>query len=193
MKFELTRLLTWPWQHIFWLFPYVCCFWFVHPNHPPYTLYDYCNECMHILYCLVRGVFSYNTVAMILYYCTYWQYSKCDDSPTTTNIMKNNDSTTGSNNDSNSNINNSKRRPVLCALVACAGDSRCITDDGGTRNSTGAGLPTEFRAVTKDHRPGEPEEHRRLQKCVKRGVCLMQHDNNNTGFAGALRIYPWVL
>jgi len=71
--------------------------------------------------------------------------------------------------------------PVPCALVACAGDSRCITDDGcvdGVMN---------FRNVTKDHRPAEPDEARRLQTCVKRGTVLIAKDDN---IFGTLRIYP---
>jgi len=67
----------------------------------------------------------------------------------------------------------------MCAIVACTGDSRCITNDGKDGAS--------FRNVTTDHRPSNPEEHRRLKKYVAQGVAMLERDD--TPF-GALRLYP---
>jgi serine/threonine protein phosphatase PrpC len=66
----------------------------------------------------------------------------------------------------------------LCAIVACVGDSRCITDDGNNE-------PDSFRAVTRDHRPSDPDEQRRLKKCVAEGVAFLEKDEYE-----ALRLYP---
>ena len=69
--------------------------------------------------------------------------------------------------------------PLMCAIVACTGDSRCITNDGHDGSS--------FRSVTVDHRPGNAEEMRRLKKYVAQGVVLVERDDPP---AGALRLYP---
>ncbi len=66
----------------------------------------------------------------------------------------------------------------MCAIVACVGDSRCITDDGNND-------PDSFRPVTRDHRPSEPDEQRRLKKYVADGVAFLERDEYE-----ALRLYP---
>eukprot|EP00814_Leptocylindrus_danicus_P022137 CAMPEP_0116003892 /NCGR_PEP_ID=MMETSP0321-20121206/297_1 /TAXON_ID=163516 /ORGANISM="Leptocylindrus danicus var. danicus, Strain B650" /LENGTH=214 /DNA_ID=CAMNT_0003472129 /DNA_START=131 /DNA_END=775 /DNA_ORIENTATION=- len=68
--------------------------------------------------------------------------------------------------------------PYLCAVVANAGDSRCITDDGrGT---------DKFRNVTWDHRPSDPREMRRLTPFVQRGNASVHRENR----WDAIRVHP---
>lgn len=68
--------------------------------------------------------------------------------------------------------------PYLYAVVANAGDSRCISDDGrGTEN---------FRNVTWDHRPSDPREMRRLKPFVQRGNTYVHRENR----WDAVRVHP---
>lgn len=66
----------------------------------------------------------------------------------------------------------------MCAIVACTGDSRCITDDGDNG-------PCSFREVTRDHRPSDEHELRRLKKYVSEGTAFVERDEYD-----ALRLYP---
>lgn len=64
------------------------------------------------------------------------------------------------------------------ALVANCGDSRLLTDDGsGTTN---------FRPVTKDHRPSEPSELQRLKESQRDGRAYL----DRIGRHRTLRVFP---
>lgn len=75
--------------------------------------------------------------------------------------------------------NDEKLIPMTHAVVANAGDCRLVTDDGSGTHT--------YRQVTRDHRPEDPDEHKRLQNCAKQGKAILGRDVRGVG---TLRIYP---
>jgi len=65
------------------------------------------------------------------------------------------------------------------AVVANTGDCRLLTDNG-----TGSHT---YHQVTTDHRPGDPNEHSRLVKCVRQGNAILGRE---VAVGGTLRVYP---
>lgn len=69
-----------------------------------------------------------------------------------------------------------KNNTASYAIVANTGDSRCITDDGSGTSF--------FRQITRDHRPTDFLEYRRIQTYISKGKASLDKRS------GCLRVYP---